>query len=1486
MINPLRWLKKIADRLRKRARQPVTNGPSGRSQMLVLEPRVLFDAAAMLTALDQVQKAEESSTANSSQESGQAWVVVDPRVAGWQSLLQGVDPSVQTLILDPEQDGLTQLTAALSGQSTISSLHIVSHGASGSVILGAASLSADNLPDSALLLQTIGASLHDDGDILLYGCDIGAGERGRIFLQTLSGLTHADVAASSNATGASRLGGDWQLEVQTGSITAENPFPVANLSAYDSLLLLDPALHLTDEAQAVSKSDLFPTASGTITFQFKISRDPGGSGDTIALLSGLFDYTSITAGDFDVSLVADDNNPTSSWLLAGNGISFSANQVTRDEWHQLSFDYDKATAIVTVGLDSVVQGQVTGIDMDNWQFVTLGGYEPSPASTSLFGQLSGELAGVKVNSGPLVATDTPPVMGSIRNLAVDLDGVNDFIRTSLPPLFNSSMTSAFTVEFAARVDDLAGYSTFTRLFDARFNNSNDFQINVPTNGYIQAVVIDDGTHRVKSSNSALTAGTWHHFAVSWDGNTTIQFYIDGVAQTGGSLGTSAVGNTQEMRLGARTDNQGYMNGAVDELRLWNRVLTQAEINSNRSTALTGTEANLIDYWSFDEGQGTSSRDWASGGRTMTLSNMAAPANNWIANPISPWTENPSTTDKLWVLEDGQRLIQVGNASDADLPAAQWNTLQYRITDLPDYGKLYQYNAGVKGALIAEWDLLTDSSGRMFWEPDLNYYGTDSFKVKAWDGTFNSLDEEILNLTVDTLNDAPVNTLPVAQSVYEDATLTLSGANLLTVADVDAGNNPVKITLTVSNGLLTLSQITGLTFTSGDGTSDASMVFAGTLSNLNAALAGMIFVPNANTFGTASLTMTSNDQGSSGSGGALSDSDTLTITILPRADTPSVTNATTTENVQTNAGLSITRNAVDAAEVNYFYITGITNGRLFLNDGTTEVLNGTFLTNAQVGAKLRFTPSPGLTSAAGSSFNFTVQASTLNDGTLLSAPVTATITVNSVNDPPVHTLPVAQSVAEDVALIFSTANGNAIVMSDDASETAASVKTTLSVSKGTLSVTTLAGGTITGNNSASLTLTGPVAWINSLLQGMIYQPNSNVFGADTLQIVTNDQGNNGSGGVKSTADTLGITIVPMADTPGVTAATSNEDTQTSSGLVISRNAVDGAEVAYFKITGISGGILYQNNGSTPINNNDFITYAQANAGLRFTPSANVNGIITFTVWGSTLANDSGLGMSTTATVTITAVNDAPVNTVPAAQSLSEDAILTFNSGNGNLLSVSDVSDTAQAGATDQLSVTLAVLHGTVSATTGSGATLTANGTANVTVAGTAAQINAALDNLLYTPAANYNGNDTLTITSNDLGNSGSGGAKSDSDTVAITVNAIVDTPSATPATTNEDSQSSSGLVISRNVGDGAEVGFFKITGITGGLLYLQDGVTQLLDNDFITVAQGSAGLRFTPAANQNSTHNGPFQFTVQGSLSASDGGLGGGAGYGADYRQSG
>src|SRR5204863_82740 len=113
-----------------------------------------------------------------------------------------------------------------------------------------------------------------------------------------------------------------------------------------------------------------------------------------------------------------------------------------------------------------------------------------------------------------------------------------------------------------------------------------------------------------------------------------------------------------------------------------------------------------------------------------------------------------------------------------------------------------------------------------------------------------------------------------------------------------------------------------------------------------------------------------------------------------------------------------------------------------------------------------------------------------------------------------------------------------------------------------------------------------------------------------------------------------------------------------------------------------------------------------------------------------------------------------------------------------IAISDVDDADNGTPGDEpMQVSLAVTHGTLSlsGTAGLAFTAGANGSASLTVTGTLAALNTALDGLSYIPAPNYNGPDTLSLLTNDLGSFGSGGPLTASSTVAITVNAVNDAP---------------------------------------------------------------------------------------------------------------
>ncbi|MBD1850815.1 DUF4347 domain-containing protein [Leptolyngbya sp. FACHB-711] len=189
-------------------------------------------------------------------------IVVDPAVADYQTLLQGIGSDAEVVLLDPSQDGIAQITQLLAARRDLLSLQIVSHGSEGAVQLGSAHLSGSTLGQYALLLRQWSASFRPGADLLLWGCDVAAGTVGRSFLTELSQLTGIDIAASTNVTGSAALGGDWTLEATTGEVTTPIAFSPQALEAYSQKLATfnvgsyDDLMDAIDDANSTAGDDV------------------------------------------------------------------------------------------------------------------------------------------------------------------------------------------------------------------------------------------------------------------------------------------------------------------------------------------------------------------------------------------------------------------------------------------------------------------------------------------------------------------------------------------------------------------------------------------------------------------------------------------------------------------------------------------------------------------------------------------------------------------------------------------------------------------------------------------------------------------------------------------------------------------------------------------------------------------------------------------------------------------------------------------------------------------------------------------------------------------------------------------------------------------------------------------------------------------------------------------------------------------------------
>lgn len=180
---------------------------------------------------------------------------------------------------------------------------------------------------------------------------------------------------------------------------------------------------------------------------------------------------------------------------------------------------------------------------------------------------------------------------------------------------------------------------------------------------------------------------------------------------------------------------------------------------------------------------------------------------------------------------------------------------------------------------AHGTIALSGNGTFTYTPEANFNGTDTFRYKANDGGSDS-NVASVTLTVGAVNDAPVNILPAAQQTPKNTSRVFSSANSnpVSVSDADAGGSTVQVKLTAASGTVTLPVLTGLTFSAGDGTSDATMTFTGPIATINSRLSGLTFVPASNFTGAASLQIVTNDLGNTGTGGALSTTGSITINV--------------------------------------------------------------------------------------------------------------------------------------------------------------------------------------------------------------------------------------------------------------------------------------------------------------------------------------------------------------------------------------------------------------------------------------------------------------------------------------------------------------------------------------------------------------------------------------------------------------------------------
>ena len=566
-----------------------------------------------------------------------------------------------------------------------------------------------------------------------------------------------------------------------------------------------------------------------------------------------------------------------------------------------------------------------------------------------------------------------------------------------------------------------------------------------------------------------------------------------------------------------------------------------------------------------------------------------------------------------------------------------------------------------------------------------------------------------------------------------------------------------------------------------------MTFVGEIVDLQAALNGLRFIPNANYNGPATITIVSDDQGGTG-GAAQTDTDNVGVTITPVNDAPTFTLPTT----------STTANEDAPAQSQAGWATAISAGptdeagqTLTFNLATDNDALFSVLPSIDANGLLTYTPAANANGSATVTVTLRDNGGVANGGVDASAPQTFTITLNPVNDAPSFVVGADQAVNEDAGP--QTVNGFATAVSAGPANEAGQ---------------TLTFDVTTSNDGLFASL--PVIDASG---NLTYTAAPNVSGTATVTVILRDNGGTALGGVDASApQTFVINVDPVNDAPtldplpdvqidedapqqtvsltGISAGPSDESGQT---LTVTAASSDPARILHPTVV-YSGG---------------------ATGSINFTPQPNVSGTVIITVTVTDNGGTAAGGVDSVVrsfTVTINPVNDAPTTTGIPDQTAFEDGAQSIVPLDPSFSDVDDTNSTL---------------------------TFTIVGNTNPALFAAIA-INQTTHELTFTPAAEATGESDVTVRVTDAG------GEFVEDTFHITVSPANDAPTIDPIANQsitEDDPLQTINLTGISAGPADEAGqTVSITATSSDPLLIPDPVVQFA---------GSTGtLTFTPVANAN------------------------------------
>lgn len=224
------------------------------------------------------------------------------------------------------------------------------------------------------------------------------------------------------------------------------------------------------------------------------------------------------------------------------------------------------------------------------------------------------------------------------NACLDFDGVDDYLLVGDE---NNLGTNDFTLEAWVNCESVSGIGQYViskglTTVGTPMNSGYGIRINDQNSNDVEFIIgHNDATSKVLSAIS-LSVNNWHHIAGVKSG-LQVYLYVDGnlVAQDS-TLTLFDVNTNIPLSIGAhhkgtQSSVAEFMNGKIDEVRIWNTARTAEQINEFKDCAITSSKENLLAVYNFNENGGITALD--SSGYSNDASFEGNPI--WVNSSVAP-----------------------------------------------------------------------------------------------------------------------------------------------------------------------------------------------------------------------------------------------------------------------------------------------------------------------------------------------------------------------------------------------------------------------------------------------------------------------------------------------------------------------------------------------------------------------------------------------------------------------------------------------------------------------------------------------------------------------------------------------------------------------------------------------------------------------------------------------------------------------------------